>query len=153
MKYYEELPLAKVVEIGGMHILLDSLPSGLILRNDLGILTTDTLDGKIVNRVENPSVKVLETRATVTPNGDYLLIFPEGEHYGSSEKKVNTMLAYRSKDKGKTWVGPTIAFNIDYNQHGFIPFIPRGTKKFMPLELSLSKENIPGIMGFMRMLL
>jgi Neuraminidase (sialidase) len=39
------------------------------------------------------------------------------------------MLAYRSKDKGKTWTGPTIAFDIDYNQHGFIPFIPSGSRR------------------------
>ena len=140
MRDYEELLLAKVVEIGGMHVLLNSLPPGLILRNDLGILSTDALNGKIVHRVENSSVKVLETRATVTPNGDYLLIFPEGEHYGSSEEKVNTMLAYRSKDKGKTWAGPTIAFDIDYNQHGFIPFIPRGTKRIY----AFGTQPIPG---------
>ncbi|MDD4108978.1 MAG: sialidase family protein, partial [Prolixibacteraceae bacterium] len=73
-----------------------------------------------------------ETRAIKTPDGDYLLMFPNGGHYGGagkSGKKVNDMLAYRSNDKGKTWAGPTVAFDIDYNQHGFISLIPRGTKR------------------------
>jgi Neuraminidase (sialidase) len=39
------------------------------------------------------------------------------------------MLEYRSSDHGRTWTGPTIAFDIDYNQHGFVPLIPKGSKR------------------------
>ncbi len=39
------------------------------------------------------------------------------------------MLAYRSSDRGRTWTGPAVAFDIDYSQHGFIPLIPRGSKR------------------------
>ena len=71
-----------------------------------------------------------ETRATKTPGGDYLLMFPDGGHYGFVvNRKINDMLAYRSSDKGKTWTGPTVAYKIPYNQHGFIPLIPRGSKR------------------------
>ena len=35
-------------------------------------------------------------------------------------------MAFRSSDGGESWHGPGIAFAIDYNQHGFVPFIPRG---------------------------
>ena len=60
-------------------------------------------------------------------------MFPDGGHYGGAGKrgegKVNDMLAYRSSDKGKTWEDPTVAFDIDYNQHGFIPFIPKGSER------------------------
>lgn len=60
-------------------------------------------------------------------------MFPDGGHYGGAGKrgegKVNEMLAYRSSNKGKTWEGPTVAFDIDYNQHGFIPFIPKSSER------------------------
>jgi hypothetical protein len=76
-----------------------------------------------------PERGLFEARACITPGGDYLLLFPDGGHYGGSAKKVNDMLAYRSSDKGRTWQGPTVAFDIDYNQHGFVPLIPRGGRR------------------------
>jgi hypothetical protein len=87
------------------------------------------VDGQVVHRARSVKGGLYETRATITPGGDYLLMFPDGGHYGGSKTKVNDMLAYRSKDKGRTWQGPTIAFNIDYNQHGFVPLIPRGSRR------------------------
>ena len=39
------------------------------------------------------------------------------------------MIAYRSRDKGTTWTGPATAWNIPYNQHGFVPLVPRGSKR------------------------
>jgi len=38
-------------------------------------------------------------------------------------------MAMRSSDKGKTWSDPYIAFNIDFNQHGFVAIIPEGSKR------------------------
>ena len=50
---------------------------------------------------------------------------PEGRcHYGRQEEKVNDLVAMRSKDRGETWVGPRRPIDIDYNLHGFIPFVP-----------------------------
>ncbi len=51
------------------------------------------------------------------------------------------MLAFRSSDKGKTWTGPKIAFDIDYSQHGFIPFIPKGSKRIY----AFGTQPIPSI--------
>jgi hypothetical protein len=81
----------------------------------------------VVHRTKS---RILETRATITPNGDFLLLFPEGDHYAKSKgEKMNVMLAYRSKDRGLTWQGPTVAYDIPYSQHGFIPFTPKGTNR------------------------
>ena len=82
-----------------------------------------------MHRARDAERGLYETRATITPDGDYLLMFPDGGHYGQEDGKVNDMLAYRSSDKGRTWHGPTVAFDIDYNQHGFVPLIPRGSKR------------------------
>jgi len=71
---------------------------------------------------------------------------PKGNcHYGWKNEKVNDMVAFRSKDKGKTWHGPTMAFDIDYNQHGFIPLIPKIANGSMPLAL-----NHSGVCGLLR---
>ena len=57
-------------------------------------------------------------------------MFPEGDHYAKSKgEKMNTMLACRSSDKGRTWEGPKVAYDIPYSQHGFIPFSPRGSRR------------------------
>ena len=41
------------------------------------------------------------------------MMFPEGNHYAAGSGKVNDMIAYRSSDNGKSWKGPTIAFDIE----------------------------------------
>ena len=119
-------PLFKKIRVGGIEIDTASPPKGLVVRKDLGLLTAGQVDGQLVHESKQ---HLYETRATITPGGDYLLMFPEGSHYGGKKGKVNTMIAYRSADKGKTWTGPKPAFDIDYSQHGFIPLIPRGTKR------------------------
>jgi hypothetical protein len=122
------LPIAEKILINGIEISTAKPPRGTAVREKLGLLTVDALDGQVVHRT---STRILETRATITPGGDYLLMFPEGEHYANAKgrAKVNSLIAYRSKDRGRTWQGPTVAYDIPYSQHGFIPLVPRGTKR------------------------
>jgi hypothetical protein len=123
------LPLVASLKISGVDVTLKTPPAHLVVRQSLGLITHEALDGQLIHRASGQDV-VLETRATITPGGDYLLMFPEGAHYGGSKgRKVNRLVAYRSSDRGRTWSGPTEAFNINYSQHGFIPLIPRGTKR------------------------
>ena len=117
------------ITIGGKEMRTASLSEGLTLQQGLGLVTAEQVDGQVVHRARDAERGLYETRATVTPGGDYLLMFPDGGHYGQEEGKVNDMLAYRSSDKGCTWHGPSVAFDIDYNQHGFVPLIPRGSKR------------------------
>lgn len=119
-------PIAPEVSVGGLTIRTDAAPSALRVHADLGIVSARGLTGQVIHRARWPERGLFETRAITTPGGDYLLMFPDGGHYGPSDRKVNDMFAYRSSDKGRTWVGPTVAFDIDYNQHGFVPLIPRG---------------------------
>ncbi len=65
---------------------------------------------------------LFETRAVRTPQGDLLLIFPQGDHYASGSGKVNEMIAYRSRDAGQTWQGPNVAFDIQANETHRSPF-------------------------------
>ena len=132
------LPLADAVRIAGVEIQTKAPPAGLVLRDKLGLLAVEALDGQVVHRT---TTRILETRATITPGGDYLLLFPEGDHYAKSKgEKMNTMLAYRSSDRGRTWQGPTVAFDIPYSQHGFIPLIPRGSRRIY----AFGTQPIPG---------
>lgn len=129
MNKYNKLELDKEITVGEVHISLEKIPEELFLNDEVGLLTANGVRGEVIHRTPNPEITLFETRATITPKGDYLVMFPEGKHYNTSEEKVNEMLAYRSKDKGKTWEGPTTPFDIDFSQHGFIPLIPKGTNR------------------------
>ena len=124
---YPALPIAATVDIGSETVKTSALPKGLRVMEDVGLAGVEALAGSVIYR----AVKDLyEVRSTITPGGDYLVMFPAGSHYGSMVKKANTMLALRSSDKGKTWSDPYIAFkNIDINQHGFIALVPKGGKR------------------------
>ena len=132
--------LAKKITVGGASIHPAAPPRGLVLREKLGLVTAKAVDGQIVHRAQSGK-DVYETRAVITPGGDFLLMFPEGKHYGHSKgAKTNDMIAYRSSDKGETWKGPEVAFDIDYNQHGFVPLVPRGAKRIY----AFGTQPIPG---------
>ena len=111
------------------------LPSSLKVDEELAlVLAGPAISGQVVYTATDG---LFETRATKTPAGDYLLMFPTNTrerptgsaHYSGQNEKVNDMVAFRSSDQGRTWQGPSIAFDIDYNQHGFIPLIPKGSKR------------------------
>lgn len=121
--------LGTEIELKGRTLPIGEAAGVLETHADVGIVSAKGISGQVVHRAGPPTGKLFECRATPTPKGDYLLMFPEGEHYNSKHAKVNTMLAYRSSDRGRTWEGPTVAFDIDYSQHGFLPLIPRGSER------------------------
>ena len=131
MSNYEAWPLAKKVSIGSTTVSIDSLPAGYEAMHGIGIAGHASIAGSVVYRTESGSL--FEPRCIVTPGGDYLLMFPTNtrdksdgrSHYGSQPEKVNDLVAMRSEDRGKSWSGPTRPIDIDYNQHGFIPLVPR----------------------------
>ena len=117
----------RMVDINGLPVILDTLPEGLVSPDGLGLVVPPIVTGKMLYQGERFTDC---PRAIVTPKGDYLMMSPVGRHYARDLKnKCNTMMAFRSKDKGKTWSGPTVAYDIDYSQHGFIPLIPKGTSR------------------------
>ena len=131
---YEPLDLADTTQIAGRNVNLDTLPSGYEVREDLGIVAPAKMKGSVVYRTDKGTL--FETRAIKTPGGDYLLMFPtntverpEGRcHYGGASEKVNDLVAFRSKDNGISWKGPERPIDIDYNLHGFVPFVPEKTE-------------------------
>ncbi len=108
---------------------LDELPSFLEADSLLGLLRHSSLTGRVIHVAPSDVRGLFETRAVRTPKGDLLLMFPEGNHYAAGAGKVNSMIMYRSQDNGESWGDPAVAFDIEYSQHGFIPLIPRGTKR------------------------
>lgn len=136
-----DMVLAETVGIQGMDVALASPPKGFRVLEDIGILAHECIGGQVVHRTAEPKIGIYETKATLTPGGDFLLMFPLGKHYGSSKgQKVNDLLACRSSDKGRTWTGPAVGFDIEYNQHGFVPLIPKGSKRIY----AFGTQPIPG---------
>lgn len=130
----ESLALAESTQIDSRDYPLSALPAGYEAKQPLGIVAARALAGRVVYRATGT---LFETRGTITPSGDYLLMFPTNTaekpagrcHYGGAKEKVNDLVAMRSSDQGTTWTGPTRPIDIDYNLHGFIPFVPAGTDR------------------------
>lgn len=153
----------KNMKIGGHHVTITSLPKGLINRPDLGIILPgfvkdvkcihrfpqpDTLLGNIRpadgSKGKSPPVAYVDCpRICITPQGDYLLSVIAGKyHYGGTDPhyKVNDILLYRSKDKGRNWQGPFLSTSISYNQHAWVPLVPKGSARIY----TFSTEPAPG---------
>jgi hypothetical protein len=124
--YHAYQKISPQIELGAGQVPINALPAGIRLHADFGVVAAAPLS---VQRIHRAVANLFETRATVTPAGDLLLMFPDGAHYHGKPDKQNDLLAYRSRDGGRTWEGPTIGIPTDYNHHGFIPLIPRGTKR------------------------
>jgi len=138
--------LAERINLNGITIRTEGTPACLETLSDLGLVCAAGITGQIIHRARWPERGLYEARATRTPGGDYLVMFPDGSHYGQSDTKVNDMLAFRSSDQGRTWDGPVVAFDIDYDQHGFVPLIPRGTERIyafgtQPIPQLYTREN------------
>ena len=121
---------AAEVTIAGRDFPLDALPKSLSHDAKVGLLLAAPGRAQLIHSRPAPDDWCGEARCTITPRADYLLMFTAGKsHYGGHSDKVNNMVAYRSSDRGKTWTGPSIAWKVPYNQHGFVPLAPRGTKR------------------------
>jgi hypothetical protein len=121
---------AEVVTVGGRSLRVAQPPDGLRHDADTGLLIAGPGQAQRIHARPAPNDWCGEARCTITPARDYLLMFTAGTgHYGGHSEKVNDMVAYRSSDHGKTWTGPSIPWQLPYNQHGFVPLQPRGTKR------------------------
>ena len=129
--------IARRLDLNGVPINVEWPPAGLVARRELGVLTAAAVQGQVLHK---SGEIVWVARATITPGGDYLVLFPhgQGQYYQGAE-----MLAYRSTDKGQSWSGPTVAFTDPPSHHGFIPFIPRGSKRLY----AFGTQPIPGRIG------
>lgn len=119
----------EAVFVGDRMVKADS--SELKLHRDLGLLTHISINGQVVHRSRAPAnnPKLYETRAAITPKGDYLLMFPDGLHATGRDSKTNDLLAYRSSDQGKTWQGPIVPFGFAWNHRAFLPLVPSASSR------------------------
>src|SRR5579872_6391771 len=127
---WPDFPPLQQIKVGGMDILPSAPPKGLLNRPDLGILLNQSMSAQRIFAPRPPLDWCGESRAVRTSRGDYLVMLTTGKHhYAGQMTKTNDIVAFRSSDGGKTWAGPKITWDIPYNQHGFVPLIPWGSKR------------------------
>jgi hypothetical protein len=122
---------ASRITVGGREIDPAHPPKGFVQRDDLGILIHASVTAQRVHGWPLPYGFAEPQRAVITPiAGDYLMMVAAGAaHQWGKTHKTNDLLAYRSSDKGKTWRGPTLPWEVPYSQHSFNPLVPRGSQR------------------------
>jgi hypothetical protein len=76
---------SKVVTVGGTHIDTSAPPTGLVVRPDLGLVCVEPLDGQLLY---TSKTHLFEAHGTITPGGDYLVMFPDGGRTWSEPRFV-----------------------------------------------------------------
>lgn len=137
------------MQIAGVPLTVDRLPKRLRAAKEIGVVVPEWMQVGVIHRFPQPDNSVAPVRnirgydelpaayvdcprPVRTPGGDYLLTVIAGKgHYGFIDPhcKANDILLYRSKDKGRTWSGPTLSTEIPYNQHAWVPLVPKGSKR------------------------
>ncbi|QGJ71959.1 Exo-alpha-sialidase [Planctomycetales bacterium 10988] len=122
---------------------LSSPPQGYQFSSELGILLPKAMDGRVLHRAQSKVGTLYETRAVVTPRGDYLVMIPDGKHANAPQEDANVLLAYRSSDQGKTWTGPFEPFPEKSKHHGILPLIPKGSDRIYLFETQRGSLSRP----------
>jgi len=102
----------------------DAPPPGVTHRADLGLLVAAPIRATRLHRWATPFTFADAPPALWTPGGDLLLLMAAGErHYARQPATplLITAYTYRSRDRGETWEGPTLARAIPYNHHAWVP--------------------------------
>jgi len=71
-----QLRQTESVDVNGVSIDLSAPPDGLVVRPELGVLTSPAVRGQVIHK---SGEMVWVPRATITPKGDYLVLFPCGK--------------------------------------------------------------------------
>ena len=147
------------MEIGGHAVTVEKLPRGLKNFTELGVIMPEWLNVRVIHRFPQPAMGTYQgknppvvyvdcPRPLIAPNGDYLLTIISGKaHYLRVDpfRKVNDILIYRSKNRGKTWQGPFLSTPIAYNQHAWVPLVPRGGKRIYTFSTEPAAGDFNGI--------
>lgn len=126
------IELCGEIDLGAAKLSPEALPLGLRLEEDLGVVVGDGVVAKRIHGWPNPYPFSEPARVCETPGGDFLLMCPAGIcHQWGNRHRVNEIVAYRSKDRGATWQGPTSPWQVDYPQHAGSLFVPKEGKRIV----------------------
>ncbi len=125
-----EIQILDQIDVGGLHIDPAAPPAHFVHHKEIGIMAHETMRMRAIHAWPRPYGFAEPQRAVITPGGDYLLMAAIGKaHQWGLTDKANEIVAYRSKDKGATWSGPTLPWEVPYSQHAFNPLIPKGSRR------------------------
>ena len=140
-----EIVILEQIDIAAAGLTLNPAdpPRHFIHHAELGLMTHELLQMQRIHAWPRPYGFAEPQRAVITPSGDYLLMAAIGKaHQWGVTGKVNEIVAYRSKDKGKTWSLPTLPWEVPYSQHAFNPLIPKGSKRIYTFGTDFHPDHI-----------
>jgi hypothetical protein len=120
----------------GRDLLFDAShpPASYKVTAPLGLVVHEAMEGQLLHRAQSKEGSLFETRAVVTPGGDYLVMIPDGNHANSPRDDANRLVGYRSSDQGKTWAGPFSVFGDEAKHHAALALVPKDEKRIYVFE-------------------
>lgn len=139
------LEIQSTIDLQGCSLETDALPPRLSLCTDEGVVAADGLDVRCLHRWKPPFDASIAPRVVKAPSGDLLVFFSAGKghmwHRDQYEDgKTNSLVIYRSSDKGETWRGPFLPFMVPYGHNSSVPLVPRESKRIYLFSTEVNPE-------------
>jgi hypothetical protein len=125
-------------------------PKGYRIASELGLFVHESVTGQVVHRAQSKADTIYESRAVMTPRGDYIVFIPDGQHANAPRDNSNVLVAYRSSDQGATWNGPIEPFAEKAKHHACLPLVPKDGERIYLFETQRDPAVLPakGIRAF-----
>ncbi|OAM87732.1 exo-alpha-sialidase [Termitidicoccus mucosus] len=140
----EDVMAARVCVAGDVLVDTAHPPDGYRLDEAAGMLVGAAADTSALHRAQQEPGTLYGVRSVRAPNGELLVLIPDGWFASTLRENANKQTALRSADGGATWRGPTFPFGETGKHYSAPLIVDRGTGRLFAFE-TLREVMVDGV--------